>query len=480
MPLNTRLAAPELALPARGRRAGRPPLLRRARRDCAPRLHPRTAGLEELVFQKHKPLPPPEDDDGLLLVYTSGTTGKPKGALLTHANCFWTNLSFDRVAGLSGEDTVLQVLPQFHVGGWNVQPLLAWWKGATVVLEPAFDPARALAADRREARDDDDGRSRDVPLHGAGSRVRDGRPLDAAARGRRRRADARGAARDLARARRRDRPGLRADRGGAERALPAARGRGAQARLRRQAVPARRRRPARPRERPPARRVGRGRAARQGAERLRRLLAQHGGDRRPPSPTAGCSPATSRRATTRATTGSSGGRRTWSSRAARTSTRPRSRTSSTSTRRCRRPRSSACPDERWGEACLAFVVLGGEATEEELLEHCRVAAGALQGAAGRPLRRVAAAERARQGRQVGAAGARPMKAADRTRRAHAPEAARVGRADLRRARLPRRLDREDHRGRGRRPGHLLPLLLEQEGGLRRGRARPERRASATR
>jgi len=85
-----------------------------------------------------------EDDDPLLLVYTSGTTGKPKGALLTHANCFWTNLSFDRVAGLGADDVVLQVLPQFHVGGWNVQPLLAWWKGATVVLEPAFDPARAL------------------------------------------------------------------------------------------------------------------------------------------------------------------------------------------------------------------------------------------------------------------------------------------------------------------------------------------------
>ena len=33
------------------------------------------------------------------------------------------------------DDVVLQVLPQFHVGGWNVQPLLAWWKGATVVLE---------------------------------------------------------------------------------------------------------------------------------------------------------------------------------------------------------------------------------------------------------------------------------------------------------------------------------------------------------
>ena len=84
------------------------------------------------------------DDDPLLLVYTSGTTGKPKGALLTHANCFWTNLGFDLATGVSGDDVVLQVLPQFHCGGWNVQPLLAWWKGATVVLERTFDPARCL------------------------------------------------------------------------------------------------------------------------------------------------------------------------------------------------------------------------------------------------------------------------------------------------------------------------------------------------
>ena len=39
---------------------------------------------------------------------------------------------------------MLQVLPQFHFGGWNVQPLLAWWKGARVVLERGFDAARAL------------------------------------------------------------------------------------------------------------------------------------------------------------------------------------------------------------------------------------------------------------------------------------------------------------------------------------------------
>jgi len=84
------------------------------------------------------------DDDGLLLIYTSGTTGKPKGALLSHANCFWTNLSFDLATGVHADDVVLQVLPQFHVGGWNVQSLLAWLKGATVVLEREFDAGRVL------------------------------------------------------------------------------------------------------------------------------------------------------------------------------------------------------------------------------------------------------------------------------------------------------------------------------------------------
>jgi fatty-acyl-CoA synthase len=90
------------------------------------------------------------DDDPLLVIYTSGTTGRPRGAVLTHANCFWTNLSFDRTAPVGSDDIVLQVLPQCHVGGWNVQALLAWWKGARVVLERGFDAGRALRAMERK------------------------------------------------------------------------------------------------------------------------------------------------------------------------------------------------------------------------------------------------------------------------------------------------------------------------------------------
>jgi fatty-acyl-CoA synthase len=84
------------------------------------------------------------DDDPLLLIFTAGTLGTPKGAILSHANCFWTNLALSRTAELTSADVVLAVMPQYHVGGWNIQPLLAWWVGATVVLERTFDAGRVL------------------------------------------------------------------------------------------------------------------------------------------------------------------------------------------------------------------------------------------------------------------------------------------------------------------------------------------------
>lgn len=93
----------------------------------------------------------PRDDDPLLILFTSGSSGTPRAAVLTQANCFWTNLSFSRTVPLTHNDVVLSVMPQFHSGGWNVQPLLALWVGATVVLERHFDARRTLRllAERR-------------------------------------------------------------------------------------------------------------------------------------------------------------------------------------------------------------------------------------------------------------------------------------------------------------------------------------------
>jgi fatty-acyl-CoA synthase len=121
----------------------------RERNAAAPKVTPGRTGIEARLTA---PLTDPvRDDDPLLMLYTSGTSGRPKAVVLSHANCFWTNLSLGRAVPIGPDDVVLAVLPQFHVGGWNVQPLLAWWCGATVVLERAFDAGRVLRliAERR-------------------------------------------------------------------------------------------------------------------------------------------------------------------------------------------------------------------------------------------------------------------------------------------------------------------------------------------
>jgi fatty-acyl-CoA synthase len=150
VPLNWRLAVPELAFQVQD---AEPAVVvhdtDRAAAGAGAAGDLPLAGLAGLVDEGRGvpwsgPVRPVADDDPLILMYTSGTTGRPKGALLTHANCFWTNLSLDRISDVVGSDAVLAVLPQFHVGGWNCQPLLAWWKGATVLLEPSFDPRRVL------------------------------------------------------------------------------------------------------------------------------------------------------------------------------------------------------------------------------------------------------------------------------------------------------------------------------------------------
>jgi len=83
-------------------------------------------------------------DRPLLMVYTSGTTGQPKGAVHTTGSVLATILNGVAHQDLSAGDRILTVLPLFHVGGLNIQTLPALYVGATVILQRRFDPGGAL------------------------------------------------------------------------------------------------------------------------------------------------------------------------------------------------------------------------------------------------------------------------------------------------------------------------------------------------
>jgi fatty-acyl-CoA synthase len=82
----------------------------------------------------------------LLLVYTSGTTGRPKGAVLRQEALLWNATMSQHMHDLVATDHVLTVLPLFHVGGLNIQTTPALQIGATVTLHARFDPQASLAA----------------------------------------------------------------------------------------------------------------------------------------------------------------------------------------------------------------------------------------------------------------------------------------------------------------------------------------------
>jgi fatty-acyl-CoA synthase len=82
----------------------------------------------------------------LLLVYTSGTTGWPKGAVLRQEALLWNAVMSQHMHNLTADDHVLTVLPLFHVGGLNIQTTPALQIGATVTLHARFAPDATLAA----------------------------------------------------------------------------------------------------------------------------------------------------------------------------------------------------------------------------------------------------------------------------------------------------------------------------------------------
>ncbi|RIL04722.1 MAG: p-hydroxycinnamoyl-CoA synthetase [Proteobacteria bacterium] len=153
LPINTRLAPPEL---------------RQILDDATPRVLLHEAELEERVARAvagtpdaplrcaaggandayeaaiaaHAPDPriePVSPDDPMILMYTSGTTGVPKGALLPHRKTLFNSLNAQLFFDLSGRDAVLTVVPLFHSFGLQILAIPALYAGATVVLQRHFD-----------------------------------------------------------------------------------------------------------------------------------------------------------------------------------------------------------------------------------------------------------------------------------------------------------------------------------------------------
>ncbi|MES2715615.1 MAG: AMP-binding protein [Pseudomonadota bacterium] len=87
----------------------------------------------------------PAQAGDLLLVYTSGTTGEPKGALHTQAGMLANIAMATAVQGFTAAERVLAVLPLFHVGGLCIQVLPALAAGAAVNLHARFEPGAWLA-----------------------------------------------------------------------------------------------------------------------------------------------------------------------------------------------------------------------------------------------------------------------------------------------------------------------------------------------
>ena len=110
---------------------------------------PKLTYLEDFDFKKFRGLPggllrPADDADLACLLYTSGTSGKPKGVMLTHGNLRSNIRQARDLARLTPTDVFLGVLPQFHSFGFTVLTLLPLTLGAKVVYTARFVPRRLI------------------------------------------------------------------------------------------------------------------------------------------------------------------------------------------------------------------------------------------------------------------------------------------------------------------------------------------------
>jgi long-chain acyl-CoA synthetase len=102
--------------------------------------------LAELIASESPAPPPPAgagDDDLVALPYSSGTTGLPKGVMLTHRNLVTNNIQFVAALRITGQDRLMIFLPFYHIYGAMLMGGSVW-AGATSVLMERFEPAECL------------------------------------------------------------------------------------------------------------------------------------------------------------------------------------------------------------------------------------------------------------------------------------------------------------------------------------------------
>ncbi|GHF53116.1 long-chain-fatty-acid--CoA ligase [Streptomyces griseosporeus] len=106
------------------------------------------------LLAEHEPLPGAAEvapDDIAVLLYTSGTTGRPKGAALTHAGLRHnTEVNVTEVQRLTPDDVIVGCLPLFHIFGQTCTMNVAVRSGASLTLVPRFDPQTVLDAIARD------------------------------------------------------------------------------------------------------------------------------------------------------------------------------------------------------------------------------------------------------------------------------------------------------------------------------------------
>jgi fatty-acyl-CoA synthase len=147
VPLNTRLAPPELAFILAD--SGTKVLVHASTHAAefeVPHVLDRSEYERSLASARTDPIDETVDQDDIaVIMYTSGTTGRPKGASLSHANIHWNTMNLLIDVDLAGDEVTLVNAPMFHVAALNQTVLPTLLKGGTVVLD-SFDPVRTLAS----------------------------------------------------------------------------------------------------------------------------------------------------------------------------------------------------------------------------------------------------------------------------------------------------------------------------------------------